>query len=50
MNTNDKQNKKIKILVNDINSGDIQNNNLIKSKDIICPECKELCKIEIKDY
>ena len=50
LNANDKQNKKMKILVNDTNSYDIQNNNLIKSKDIICPECKELCKIDIKDY
>ena len=50
MNSNDKQNKTIKILVNNINSSIIQNNNLIKSKDIICPECKEICKMELKDY
>ena len=50
MNSNDNQNKTIKILVNNINSSLIQNNNLIKSKDIICPECKEICKMEIKDY
>ena len=50
MNFNDKQNQKIKILVNDINSSVFQNNNLIKSNNVICPECKEICKIEIKDY
>ena len=50
MNSNDKQNKTIKILVNNINSSIIQNINLIKSKDIICPECKEICKMELKDY
>ena len=24
--------------------------NLAKSKDIICPKCKEVCQFEIKDY
>jgi len=50
LNSNDKQSKMIKILVNDNNNNVIQDNNLIKSKDIIYPECKEICKIEIKDY
>jgi len=51
MNDKDKQNKMIKILVYDISTGTIpKNNNLLKSKDIICPKCKEVCKIEIKDY
>ena len=50
MNDTDKQNQKIKILINDTNIGDNQNDNLIKSKDIICPVCKEVCEMEIKDY
>ena len=51
MNDNDKQNQMIKILVNDTNIiGDSKNDNLVKSKDIICPACKEVCKMEIKNY
>jgi hypothetical protein len=51
LNTIDKENKKIIILVNDISSGTtITKMNLAKSKDIICPKCKEVCQFEIKDY
>ena len=39
----------IKIIVNKINEEN-KNNNIIKSKDIICPECKEKILIKIKDY
>ena len=39
----------IKIIVNKINEEN-KNNNIIKSKDIICPECKEKIMIKIKDY
>ena len=40
---------KIRILVNIINE-EINKNNIIKSKNIICPECKENIKIKIEDY
>ena len=40
---------KIKILVNLI-SDDKNENNIIKSKNIICPECKENIRIKIEDY
>ena len=49
LNTIDKENKKIIILVNDISSGTtITKMNLAKSKDIIYPKCKEVCQFEIK--
>ena len=38
----------IKIIVSKINEN--QNNNIIKSKDIICPKCKEKIMIKINDY
>ena len=41
-------NNDINIIVNSID--DIKNNNLIKSKYIICPECKENIRFRIKDY
>ena len=40
---------KIKILVSNINE-EINKNNIIKSKNIICPECKENIRIKIEDY
>ena len=47
----EKRNKKIIILVYSINSTiNIENTNIKKSNDIICPECKEICRYEIKDY
>ena len=47
----DKRNKRIKILVYSINSTiNIENTNIKKSKDIICPKYKEICLYEIKDY
>ena len=46
---NENNKNKIKILVNLINK---ENNytKFIKSKDIICPECKESIRIKIEDY
>ena len=38
----------INILVNSID--EISNNNIIKGKYIICPECKENIRIKINDY
>ena len=51
MNQTEKSiNRKI-ILVLSINSSiNNDNTNMIKSKDIICPTCKEICKYDIKDY
>ena len=47
----EKRSKKIIILVYSINSTiNIENTNIKKSNDIICPECKEICRYEIKDY
>ena len=39
----------IKIIVNKINEEN-KNNNIIKSKDIICPKCKEKILIKINNY
>ena len=51
MSESDKRNKRILILVNSINNSiSIENNNYENSKDIICPDCNEICKYEIKDY
>ena len=51
INTFDKQNKLLKILVNDIETRtNIQNPNIIKSKDVICPICKGVCQFKIEDY
>jgi len=46
---NNRNINKIKILANLINE-EIRNSILIKSKDIICPECKENIRIKIEDY
>ena len=47
----DKNLNKMKILVYSINDTNINKNNItIKSSDIICPECQEIAKINIKDY
>ena len=47
----DKQKLKMNILVYDKNSTIINNNErIIKSKDIICPDCGELCLLNFNDY
>ena len=49
INENDKNRKKMNILVNEngkTNKGEIK----IKSKEIICPECKENILFNLKDY
>ena len=51
MNEDNKKNKTIQILVyskDDTKKND--NKNFKISKDIICPQCKEICKYKIKDY
>ena len=51
INKIDKERNEITILVNDSNEQN-QNNDkiIIKSKEIICPECKECIKINIDNY
>lgn len=43
MNQLDKENKKMKIIVNSIKHDD--NKVIVKSKEIICPDCHEPCRI-----
>ena len=49
MNSEDKKNNKMKILAykNEIK---LEDNDFIKSKDIICPKCRENIRFEMKDY
>lgn len=50
-NENDKKRLKMSILVNNREDDEEdENESLKKSKYIICPECKECCKIKINDY
>ena len=46
MSESDKKNNKIEILVKTM----IEQRNMKKSNEIICPFCKEICKYEIKDH
>ena len=46
-NENDKRNNEMNILVDDITE---YNNSLVKTKDVICPNCKENCIMSIVDY
>ena len=51
MNNTEKKSKRKMILVLSINSTiNNINTNMIKSKDIICPTCKEPCIYEIKEH
>ena len=49
-NGEDKIRKKMNILVFDDSLIDIKESDIIKSKYIICPECKEHIRMDIKDY
>ena len=49
INKEDKKRNEMNILVNEKNFS-IAEENIIKSKEIICPECKENIFINIKDY
>ena len=49
VNNIDKERKEMNVIVYDINSI-IKKNRIIKSKEIICPICKENIKIKIDDY
>ena len=51
MSESDKRNKRIIILVYSINSTiNNENTNIKTSNDIICPQCKKICKYEINDF
>jgi len=51
MSESEKRNKKMIILVYDINNTiNIGNTNIIKSKDIICPICQENCLFDLRNY
>jgi len=45
----DKQNQRMKVLVNKIEDKNNDKHVIIKSKDIICPKCGELCRITLED-
>ena len=49
-NNLDKERNKMNIQINDMEKNDISSNSIIKSKQIICPECHESCLIDIIDY
>ena len=50
VNSEDKKNYKMKILVNDNNPEPWDIPYIVKSKDIICPKCKENARIDIVNY
>ena len=51
MNSVNEKDKKIQVLVNIIEDDNKDKENvIIKSNDIICPKCKEPCRIEFEDY
>ena len=50
INNVDKENNKMIILVNPVNCPNKVKNKNKKSKNIICPECGESCKIKIDNY
>ena len=52
MTSLNKQDKKMKIIVTMIENDDDQNKEqvIVKSKDIICPQCKEPCRIITENY
>ena len=50
MNQNNKQNKKLSVLVNSLEQNDeFKEEVIVQSKDIICPECKEPCRYTINN-
>ena len=50
MNEMDKQNQKLKVLVNLIEQDNTNMQVLIKSKDIICSLCNEPCRVKTKNF
>ena len=53
INSEDLEIKNMKIIAYQLNleeENKVNQNAIIESKDIICPICKEICKIELKNY
>ena len=50
MNKLDKDENKLKVLVNVLEPNEAPEEVIIKSEEIICPECKEPCRITFEDY
>ena len=50
MNGINKQNKNMKVLVHTIEDETPDSDIIIKSKDIICPICRESCRIKVENY
>ena len=50
INSIDKNENKMTILVNNINEEKEKQDSIIKSNEIICPECGEICKIKFNNY
>ena len=46
----DKQRKKMSILVTDNSTNESQNNKLKIYKNILCPQCQDVIRIEVKDF
>ena len=50
MNSENQNSKNIKILVNQFKDDDKKESSIIQSKGVICPECLQPCRLEIKNY
>ena len=51
INDTDRRNKKMKLLVDSVDQDEGDNAQaIIQSKEIICPDCKEPCRILIENY
>ena len=50
MNKLDKDKKKLKVLVNMIESNEAPEEVITESEEIICPQCKEHCRIAFEDF
>ena len=50
VNEIDKERNSMKVLVYENNNKIIKNDGIIKSKDIICPKCRENCLIDLNNY
>jgi hypothetical protein len=49
-NINDKRDGKMNVIVYQDENNNNDNKNIIMSKDIICPKCREICLLKIRDY
>jgi len=49
-NNNDKKDEKMIVLVYEDENNNNENEKIMISKDIICPRCREICLLKIKNY